>query len=152
VAATNSTNQTNKHRHLSNIDCLKARTACLVCFISTVNGHCKKKKPCKTGTSSGHILDFQYLCKQGRRYMSLISLSFLDVYGANQIFPHSAQSPPPHPSTSLLRVYKDFSVNVPFPFVPKLILSCVCDHQEEAWHRSHGWEWHQSHWRACVHR
>ena len=32
------------HRHLSNIDCLKARTACLVCFISTVNGHCKKRK------------------------------------------------------------------------------------------------------------
>jgi len=41
----------------------------LVCFISTVNGHCKKeKKPWKTGTSSGHItnlyqsiLDFWYL-------------------------------------------------------------------------------------------
>jgi hypothetical protein len=31
------------HRHLSNIDYLKARTACLVCFISTVNGHCKKE-------------------------------------------------------------------------------------------------------------
>ncbi len=32
------------HRHLSNIDCLKARTTCLVCFISTVNGHRKKEK------------------------------------------------------------------------------------------------------------
>jgi hypothetical protein len=32
------------HRHLSNIGCLKARTACLVCFIGTVNGHSKKKK------------------------------------------------------------------------------------------------------------
>ena len=32
------------HRHLSNIDCLMARTACLVCFISTVNGRSKKKK------------------------------------------------------------------------------------------------------------
>jgi hypothetical protein len=31
-------------RHLSNVDCLKAHTACLVCFISTVNGHCKKRK------------------------------------------------------------------------------------------------------------
>ncbi len=31
------------HRHLSNIDCLTARTACLVCFISTVNGHSMKK-------------------------------------------------------------------------------------------------------------
>jgi hypothetical protein len=27
------------HRHLRIIDCLTARTACLVCFISTVNGH-----------------------------------------------------------------------------------------------------------------
>ncbi len=32
------------HRHLSNIDCLLARTACLVCFICAVNGHTKKKK------------------------------------------------------------------------------------------------------------
>jgi hypothetical protein len=31
------------HRHLSNIDCLMAHTTCLVCFISTANGHCKKK-------------------------------------------------------------------------------------------------------------
>jgi hypothetical protein len=38
------------HWQLSNKDCLKACTACLVCFISTVNGHCKnrKKKPWKT--------------------------------------------------------------------------------------------------------
>ncbi len=32
------------HRHLSNIDRLMARNACLVCFISIVNGHCKKRK------------------------------------------------------------------------------------------------------------
>ncbi len=32
------------HRHLSNIDCLMACTACLVCFISTVNGRSKKKR------------------------------------------------------------------------------------------------------------
>ncbi len=32
------------HRHLSNKDCLMACTAFLVCFISTVNGHSKKKK------------------------------------------------------------------------------------------------------------
>ncbi len=31
------------HRHLNNIDFLMARTACLVCFITTVNGHSKKK-------------------------------------------------------------------------------------------------------------
>ncbi len=46
------------HRHLKNIDCLTARTACLVCFISTVNGHSKKKKekkPIMRGTSSDHI-------------------------------------------------------------------------------------------------
>jgi hypothetical protein len=47
------------HRHLINIDCLMARTACLVCFISTVNGCSKKKKkkklPWKTAASSGHV-------------------------------------------------------------------------------------------------
>jgi hypothetical protein len=32
------------YRHLSNIDCLTACTACLVCFIGTVNGHTKKKR------------------------------------------------------------------------------------------------------------
>jgi hypothetical protein len=32
------------HRHQCNVDCLKARAACLVCFISTVNGHHKKKR------------------------------------------------------------------------------------------------------------
>ncbi len=32
------------HRYLSNIDCLMSHTACLVCFISTVNGHSKKKR------------------------------------------------------------------------------------------------------------
>jgi hypothetical protein len=44
-------------RHLSNIDCLKVHTACLVCFISTVNGNSKKKKkkPWKIGNSSRHI-------------------------------------------------------------------------------------------------
>ncbi len=43
-----------KQRHLSNIDCLKVCTSCLVCFISTVNGHCKKKKkkPWKMGASN----------------------------------------------------------------------------------------------------
>ncbi len=31
------------HRHLSNIDCLMACTACLVCFIRTGNGRSKKR-------------------------------------------------------------------------------------------------------------
>jgi hypothetical protein len=31
------------HRHLSNIDCLTAHTACFACLISAVNGHSKKK-------------------------------------------------------------------------------------------------------------
>ncbi len=37
---------TGNHRHLSNIDCLAACTACLVCFISTVNG-CSQKEALK---------------------------------------------------------------------------------------------------------
>jgi hypothetical protein len=32
------------HRHLRNIDCLTACTNCLVCFISTVNSHSKRKR------------------------------------------------------------------------------------------------------------
>jgi hypothetical protein len=38
-----------------------AHTACLVCFISTVNGRSKKikKKPWKTGASSGHITNLK---------------------------------------------------------------------------------------------
>ncbi len=46
------------HRHLRNIDSLMARSACLVCFISTANGHSKKKTEKKAitgGSSSGHI-------------------------------------------------------------------------------------------------
>jgi len=44
------------HRHLRITDCLMARTACLVCFISTVNGHSKKeeKKAIMGCASSGH--------------------------------------------------------------------------------------------------
>jgi len=34
---------TDARRHLSNINCLMAHTACLVCFISTVNGYSKKE-------------------------------------------------------------------------------------------------------------
>ncbi len=32
------------HRHLSNIDCLMVHTACLVCFISTVNERSKQRE------------------------------------------------------------------------------------------------------------
>jgi hypothetical protein len=32
------------HRHLRNIECLTAHTACLVCFMSTVNGRSKKER------------------------------------------------------------------------------------------------------------
>jgi hypothetical protein len=32
------------YRHLSNKDYLTVHTACLVCFISTFNGHSKKQK------------------------------------------------------------------------------------------------------------
>ncbi len=37
-------NKGTSHRHLSNIDYLTAHTACLVCFISTVNDRSKKIK------------------------------------------------------------------------------------------------------------
>jgi hypothetical protein len=47
------------HRHLSNLDCLTVCTTCLVCFISTVNGRSQKKKPIKTGPSSGHITNLK---------------------------------------------------------------------------------------------
>ncbi len=47
------------HRHLSNTDCLMACTAYLVCFICTVNGHSKKKKPIKAGASSGHTTNLK---------------------------------------------------------------------------------------------
>jgi hypothetical protein len=43
-----------------------AHTACLVCSISTVNGHCNKKKkrkeeayPCKAGPSSRHATNLK---------------------------------------------------------------------------------------------
>jgi hypothetical protein len=53
------------HRHLSNIACLMVCTACLVFFISTVNGRSKKKGkkkkklPWKTGATSGHITNLK---------------------------------------------------------------------------------------------
>jgi hypothetical protein len=34
-------------------------TACLVCFISTVNGRSKKKKPWKMGASSRHTTNLK---------------------------------------------------------------------------------------------
>jgi hypothetical protein len=50
------------------------RTACLVCFISTVNGHRgkKEKKPIKMGTSSGHITNLKQTI-----------LETFDIYGTN---------------------------------------------------------------------
>ncbi len=39
-----SISMSDNHRHLSNIDCLMVHTACLVCFISTVNGRSKIKE------------------------------------------------------------------------------------------------------------
>ncbi len=58
-----------------NIDCLMARTACLVCFISTVNGRSKKreKKPIMSCASSGRITKL----KQSFLHLS-ISMGFLE--------------------------------------------------------------------------
>ncbi len=60
-----------EHRHLSNIDCLMANTACFVCFISTVNGHSKikRKKGSKCGNSSRHITNLKQ------------SIFSFDIYG-----------------------------------------------------------------------
>jgi len=59
-----------------------ARTACLVCFISTVNGNCNKKKkrkeeayPWKAGASSGHITNLK---------QSNLGLSISMVTGGNK--------------------------------------------------------------------
>jgi hypothetical protein len=70
------------HRHLSNIDCLVACTAFLVCLISIVNSHSKKeeKKPIKTGTSSRHITNVK---------QSIFET--FDIYGLN-IMKYTEQS------------------------------------------------------------
>jgi hypothetical protein len=77
------------HRHLSNIDRLKVCTTCLVCLTSTVNGHHKKKKkkPWKTGTSSGHItnlkqsiLDFRYLWERHSTLAVLMTTKICQIY------------------------------------------------------------------------
>jgi hypothetical protein len=62
------------HRHLRNIDCLMVRTACLVCFISTVHSCIKKEKknPIKTSASSGHITNLKQSI-----------LETFDIYGSN---------------------------------------------------------------------
>ncbi len=85
------------HRHLSNIDCLKAHTACLVSFISAVMAAAKKKKekpPWKTGTCSGHITNLKQ------------SILTFDIYGIDK-------SNPPQ----LLKPWTRFS-NVSLRFVP----------------------------------
>ncbi len=64
-----------EHRHISNIDCLAAHTACLVCFISTVNGRSEKKKPIKTGASSRHITNLRQSI-----------LETFDIYGSEHRF------------------------------------------------------------------
>ncbi len=65
-----------KHRHLSNIDCLMAHIAFLVCFISTFNCRSKKGKemePFKTGTCSGRITNLKQSI-----------LQTFDIYAPNQ--------------------------------------------------------------------
>ncbi len=62
-----------KYRHLRNIDCLMAHTACLVCFISTVNGRSKKIKK-RSLLRAALVAGTQ---------QNLSSLYYLDVYGKN---------------------------------------------------------------------
>ncbi len=58
------------HRHLRNIGCLMAHTTCLVCFISTVNGHSKKRKK-RSLLRAALVAGTQ---------QNLSSLYYLDVY------------------------------------------------------------------------
>ncbi len=57
-----------------------AHTACLVCFISPVNGHCNKKKkrkeeayPSKAGASSGHTTNLK------QSILRLFSISMVTI-------------------------------------------------------------------------
>ncbi len=59
------------HRHLRNIDCLMAHNACLVCFISSVNGHSKKSKK----------RSLLWVALEAGTQQNLSSLYYLDVYG-----------------------------------------------------------------------
>ncbi len=77
---------TSCHRHLRNIDCLMARTACLVCFIRTDNGCSQKKeekKPITSGASSGHITKLkQSILLRCRHFVDVLSTfcrRFVDV-------------------------------------------------------------------------
>ncbi len=57
-------------------------TACLVCFISTVNSCSKKKKPIKTGASSRHITNLKQSI-----------LETFDIYGTNpSVYKHLTAS------------------------------------------------------------
>jgi hypothetical protein len=59
------------YRHQSNIDCLMARTAGFICFISTVNGHSKKSK---------NVLEDVALAAGAQQNLS--NLYSLDIYDA----------------------------------------------------------------------
>ncbi len=89
------------HRHLGNIDCLMVHTACLVCLISTVNGHSnkKRKKAKKCGPSSGHItnlkqsnfsLDIYGCASEGAKVITLSMQKSLNAqwfYYKKRLFP-----------------------------------------------------------------
>ncbi len=62
------------HRHLSNIDCLIVRTACLDYFISTVNGLAKKGGGClgRYDASSGHTTKLKQSIFFRYRWLELV--------------------------------------------------------------------------------
>jgi hypothetical protein len=72
-----------KHRHIRIIDCLTAHTACLVCFISTVNGHNKKeeKKAIMGCASSGHITKLKQSILPFNIYGFKLLLSYFKIQG-----------------------------------------------------------------------
>jgi len=71
------------HRHLRNINCLMPYTACLVCFISTVNGCSKKRKK---------IILLRAMQVAGTQ-QNFSSLYYLDVYASYTLYVYGINSP-----------------------------------------------------------
>jgi hypothetical protein len=77
-----------------------AHTDCLVCFISTVNGHCNKKRnPWKAGASSGHTTNL----KQSILRLSISMVQIKKIPLSFEIYSHAQIVPTDRQKISLLR-------------------------------------------------
>jgi hypothetical protein len=61
-------------RHVSNKDCLITHTACLVCFISTVNAHSQKRSPGRPALVAGTLQTLQSILETFDLYASMAPL------------------------------------------------------------------------------